>query len=78
MKTTGKTQEGDIWYDPTDEMNDKIDMELFLKILPKREADVLAMKMDGFGNKEIADSLGISLSTVEKLNKWLKVKFEKY
>ena len=76
MNTFDELKEGDIWYDPTKDLNEEIDLELFLNSLPKREADFLAMKIDGHSNDEIAEALSLSPKTIDRLTRWLKVKFE--
>ena len=84
MKTTGMTQEGELWYDPTQKLQDKIDAEFLIEeleaILPslkKKEADIVAMLMDGFGVQEIADQLGYSRQYIWQIIKFIRVKLGK-
>lgn len=74
MKSLDEIQEGELWFDPTNALNAAIDVDLLLKSLPKREADVLAMMMDGFTHEEIAESLSLSSKTVQRIIRWLRVK----
>lgn len=81
MKSTGKTQEGEFWYDPTQKLQDKIDLdflmadlEAILPFLKKKEADIVAMLMDGFGIQEIADQLGYSRQHIWETIRWVRVK----